>query len=79
MYEGPGPDDFHNSGRIQFSSTGSKLFYYNGSIWRKMRIYDFDRCTGELGNFREIDFTVWIAETSDFRAFALSPDASKIS
>jgi hypothetical protein len=44
-----------------------------------MQIYDFDRCTGELSNFRELDFSGFIPYPPyDFTPFVLSPDASKI-
>ena len=44
-----------------------------------MQIYDFDRCTGELSNFREMNFSNYIPHPPyDFTPFVLSPDASKI-
>jgi hypothetical protein len=79
VYDGPGPDAFQNSGRNQFSSDGTKLFHYITTSFRKMQIYDFDRCTGELSNFREIDFSGFIPfPPYDFTPYVLSPDASKI-
>ena len=79
VYDGPGPDAFQNSGRNQFSADGTKLFHYITTSFRKMQIYDFDRCTGELSNFREIDFSGFIPfPPYDFTPFVLSPDASKI-
>jgi hypothetical protein len=79
VYDGPGPDAFQNSGQNHFSADGSKLFHYITTSFRKMQIYDFDRCTGELSNFREIDFSGFIPfPPYDFTPFVLSPDASKI-
>ena len=79
IYNGPGPDAFQNSGRNQFSSDGTKLFHYITTSFRKMQIYDFDRCTGELSNFREIDFSNYVPyPPADFTPYVLSPDASKI-
>lgn len=79
VYDGPGPDAFQNSGRNQFSADGTKLFHYITTSFRKMQIYDFDRCTGELSNFREIDFSSFIPfPPYDFTPYVLSPDASKI-
>jgi hypothetical protein len=79
IYEGPGPNYFQNSGRNQFSSDGTKFFHYLTTSYRKMHIYDFDRCSGELSNFREIDFSQFITYPPyDFTPFVLSPDASKI-
>jgi hypothetical protein len=79
VYDGPGPDAFQNSGQNQFSSDGTKLFHYITTSVRKMQIYDFDRCTGELSNFREIDFSGFIPfPPYDFTPYVLSPDASKI-
>lgn len=79
VYEGPGPDIFQNSGQNHFSADGTKLFHYISVPNRKMQIYDFDRCTGELSNFREIDFSGFIPfPPYDFTPFVLSPDASKI-
>jgi hypothetical protein len=79
VYDGPGPDAFQNSGRNQFSADGTKLFHYITTSFRKMQIYDFDRCTGELSNFREIDFSGFIPYPPyDFTPYVLSPDASKI-
>ncbi len=79
LYDGPGPDLFQNSGQNQFSSDGTKLFHYLSTYYRKMQIYDFDRCTGELSNFREMDFSSYIPfPPYDFTPYVLSPDASKI-
>jgi len=79
VYNGPGPDAFQNSGRNHFSSDGTKLFHYITTSFRKMQIYDFDRCTGELSNFREMNFSNYIPfPPYDFTPFVLSPDASKI-
>ena len=79
VYNGPGPDAFQNSGRNQFSADGTKLFHYITTTFRKMQIYDFDRCTGELSNFREMDFSDYIPYPPyDFTPYVLSPDASKI-
>lgn len=79
LYEGPGPNIFQNSCRNQFSADGTKLFHYITTSFRKMQIYDFDRCAGELSNFREIDFSPFIPyPPSDFNPFVLSPDGSKI-
>lgn len=79
VYEGPGPDIFQNSGQNHFSADGTKLFHYISVPNRKMQIYDFDRCTGELSNFREIDFSSFIPfPPYDFTPYVLSPDASKI-
>jgi len=79
VYDGPGPDAFQNSGQNHFSSDGTKLFHYITTSFRKMQIYDFDRCTGELSNFREMDFSNYIPfPPYDFTPFVLSPDASKI-
>jgi len=79
VYTCPGPNLFQQGGRNQFSSDGSKLFHYIPVETRKMQIYDFDRCTGELSNFREIDFSSFIPYPPyDFTPFVLSPDASKI-
>jgi hypothetical protein len=79
IYDGPGPDAFQNSGQNHFSADGSKLFHYITTSFRKMQMYDFDRCTGELSNFREMDFSSIIPYPPyDFTPFVLSPDASKI-
>lgn len=79
VYDGPGPNAFQNTGRNQFSADGTKLFHYITTSFRKMQIYDFDRCTGELSNFRQIDFSGFIPYPPyDFTPFVLSPDASKI-
>lgn len=79
VYDGPGPNAFQNSGQNQFSADGTKLFHYITTTFRKMQIYDFDRCTGELSNFREIDFSGFIPfPPYDFTPFVLSPNASKI-
>lgn len=79
VYDGPGPNAFQNTGRNQFSADGTQLFHYITTSFRKMQIYDFDRCTGELSNFREIDFSGFIPfPPYDFTPFVLSPDASKI-
>jgi len=79
VYDGPGPDAFQNSGQNHFSSDGTKLFHYITTSFRKMQIYDFDRCTGELSNFREMNFSNYIPfPPYDFTPFVLSPDASKI-
>lgn len=79
LYNGPGPDEFESYGRNQFSSDGTKFFHYITSSFRKMQIYDFDRCTGELSNFREIDFAPFIPYPPyDLNPFVLSPDGSKI-
>jgi len=79
IYDGPGPDAFQNSGQNHFSSDGTKLFHYITTSFRKMQIYDFDRCTGELSNFREMNFSNYIPfPPYDFTPFVLSPDASKI-
>jgi hypothetical protein len=77
-YDGPGPDEFHQGGRNLFSPDGTKFFHYMPTYWLKMHVYDFDRCTGELSNFREIDFEPWINDIADFNPYVLSPDASKI-
>jgi hypothetical protein len=79
VYDGPGPNAFQNSGQNHFSADGTKLFHYITTSFRKMQIYDFDRCTGELSNFREIDFSSFIPfPPYDFTPYVLSPDASKI-
>jgi len=79
VYDGPGPDAFQNSGQNHFSSDGTKLFHYITTSFRKMQIYDFDRCTGELSNFREMNFSNYIPfPPYDFTPYVLSPDASKI-
>lgn len=77
-FDGPGPDEFHQGGRNMFSPDGTKFFHYMPTYWLKMHVYDFDRCTGELSNFREIDFEPWINDIADFNPYVLSPDASKI-
>ncbi len=70
---------FQPGGFNHFSSDGNKFFHYIPSEYRKMQIYDFDRCTGELSNFRELDFSNYIPyPPADFTPFVLSPDASKI-
>lgn len=79
VYDGPGPNAFQNSGQNHFSADGTKLFHYITTSFRKMQIYDFDRCTGELSNFREIDFSGFIPfPPYDLTPYVLSPDASKI-
>ncbi len=79
IYDGPGPNVFQNSGQNHFSSDGTKLFHYITTSFRKMQIYDFDRCTGELSNFREMDFSSYIPYPPyDFTPYVLSPDGSKI-
>jgi hypothetical protein len=79
IYDSPAQSMFQKGGRNQFSSDGTKFFHYIELDTRKMQIYDFDRCTGELSNFREIDFSPFIPfPPYDFTPFVLSPDASKI-
>ena len=44
-----------------------------------MQIYDFDRCTGELSNFLQIDFSAFIPfPPYGFNPFVLSLDANNI-
>ena len=76
-YEGPGPDLFQGWGFNKFSSDGTLFFHYIPGITKKMQIYRFDRCTGELNNLDDINFSNWI-QTGDFNPFSLSPDGSKI-
>jgi len=78
MYEGPGPDSFEPFAFNKFSPDGSKFFHFLPGYPRKMQIYDFDRCTGELSNLSEIEFADWIENPADFNPFSLSPDGSKI-
>ena len=77
FYEGPSLDLFQGWGFNKFSSDGKLLFHYIPGITKKMQIYSFDRCTGELNNLEDINFSNWI-ETGDFNPFSLSPDGSKI-
>jgi FOG: PKD repeat len=61
------------SGQSAFSSDGKIFIHYDNVT--DMYVYDFDRCSGELGNFRKVNILYNEDTNNSFGGMAISPNS----
>jgi hypothetical protein len=71
-----GEHNVTNSGKIAFSSAGTKMVFIN--LNGVIELFNFDRCTGQLSNSIPIDFGVLAPPEPFHWGCEFSPDGSKL-
>jgi len=60
-----------------FNYAGTKFYHFNALIEKKLYVYEFDRCTGELSNPIIHDLSAWFS-VYDYNANCISEDGTKL-
>ena len=64
------------SGQCAFSPDGSRYIHYNNVT--DMYVYDFDRCSGQLSHFQQVDILYNENTGNSFGGMAISPNSPEI-